>query len=210
MIAAVVPAAGFSRRMGRCKLTMPYSDRTVIEHVVATLREGGVERIVVVLGPHNSQIASLVESARGDVCMPDTPTIHMRETVERGLDWLEERFQLLDDDAWLLAPADRPGFNAAVIRSLIAARSTEPARSIVAPTFNGRLGHPVLFAWRHVAGIHGTSPGHGIDEYLRLHNDMVLTIPQPDARTHFDLDTPEDYHELSIGALGCISSREIS
>ncbi len=40
MTAAIVLAAGLSRRMGRFKLTLPWGNRTVIGQVVATLGGG--------------------------------------------------------------------------------------------------------------------------------------------------------------------------
>jgi len=50
-VAGLVLAAGRSRRMGSAKLTLPWRDgRTVVEAVVAALRDGGVGRIGVVVG----------------------------------------------------------------------------------------------------------------------------------------------------------------
>ena len=48
MIAAVVLAAGLSRRMGRPKMTLPWGETTVIGQVVQVLDQAGVDEIVVV------------------------------------------------------------------------------------------------------------------------------------------------------------------
>ena len=42
---AVVPACGHSTRMGRPKLALPLGGLTVIERIVSTLRDGGVEAL---------------------------------------------------------------------------------------------------------------------------------------------------------------------
>ena len=42
MIAAIVLAAGLSRRMGRPKLSLPWRDTTVIGQVVSVLSAAGV------------------------------------------------------------------------------------------------------------------------------------------------------------------------
>ena len=47
---AIVLAAGFSSRMGAFKPLLPFGERTVVDHVVTTLRAAGVERIHVVTG----------------------------------------------------------------------------------------------------------------------------------------------------------------
>ena len=45
MIAAVVPAAGSSKRMGQPKLLVEFDGHTLIGRVVGALRAGGVERV---------------------------------------------------------------------------------------------------------------------------------------------------------------------
>ncbi|MBW2162858.1 MAG: NTP transferase domain-containing protein, partial [Deltaproteobacteria bacterium] len=50
-IVAVVLAAGASRRMGQAnKLTIPVDGTPIVACVVDTLREGGVEKVLVVTG----------------------------------------------------------------------------------------------------------------------------------------------------------------
>ena len=39
MIFALIPAAGKSTRMGRPKLALPLGEKTVLEHVIAALRQ---------------------------------------------------------------------------------------------------------------------------------------------------------------------------
>ena len=46
---ALIPAAGKSARMGRPKLSLPLGDHTVLECVIATLREAGISDILVVV-----------------------------------------------------------------------------------------------------------------------------------------------------------------
>ena len=150
MTFAVVPACGHSTRMGRPKLALPLGDRTVIEHIVATLREGGIEHVVVVVGPHVPELTPLAQLAGANVLVLPEATPDMRTTVEKGIAWIEERHHPASDDCWLLAPADHPGFTAAVVRHLLAANCTH---SIVVPVHNGRRGHPTSFRWHHTHGI---------------------------------------------------------
>ena len=63
MILALVPAGGRGRRMGRPKLTLPLGDRTVIEHVIASLTLGGADHVLVVAGPHDPQLATIAAGA---------------------------------------------------------------------------------------------------------------------------------------------------
>jgi CTP:molybdopterin cytidylyltransferase MocA len=192
---AIVPAAGLSTRMGRPKLALPLGGRTVLEHVVNALRGGGVNHVIVIVGPHVPELASLVHAAGVDVCLLAEPTPDMRTTVERGLQWIDERFHPNLGDAWLLAPADHPVINADVVRQLLS-RFGEGGSSIVVPVQNGHRGHPTVFAWRHVAGIRALAADQGINAYLRSHVAETLELPVDDPGVLVDLDTPEDYERL--------------
>jgi molybdenum cofactor cytidylyltransferase len=195
VIAAVVPAAGHSSRMGRPKLALPLGDRTVIEHVIAALKAGGAGGVVVVIGPHVPELIPLAEAAGADVCRLAEPTPDMRATVERGLAWLEEH-TLRHPEAFLLVPADHPTLDAAVVRELCDAFRGDPSRSILIPTHGGRRGHPALVAWRHVAGIRALPADRGINSYFREHASEVREVPVASAAVLADLDTPEDYARL--------------
>jgi len=196
MIAAVVPAAGHSVRMGRPKLTLPLRGRTVLEHVVATLHSGGAERVLVVVGPHVPELVTLAERAGADVCRLPHETPDMRATVEQGLQWLEERTRPRPEDAWLLAPADHPALDVDVVRQLCATYARQPGQTILIPTHGGRRGHPTLIEWRHVAGIRALPAGEGLNMYFRAHAEETLDLPVASAGVLCDLDTPEDYERL--------------
>lgn len=196
MIFAVVPACGKSSRMGRPKLALPLGGRSVLGHVIAALRQGGVEHVLVVVGPHVPELMSLALRAGACIFLLPEETPDMRATVQRGLDWLEERFQPRPNDHWLLAPADHPTLDAAVVRALLLAREQHDLYSVVVPTFQGRRGHPVLIDWKHVAGMRSLPAGVGLNAYLRQQAGETLEWPVESADVLCDLDTPEDYERL--------------
>src|SRR4029077_9391223 len=89
---AVLPAGGKSVRMGRPKLSLPLRGRTVLECVVTALREGGIERVLVVVGPHVAELCPLAEAVGARVCLLPAETPDMRATVEIGLTAIEQRW----------------------------------------------------------------------------------------------------------------------
>jgi molybdenum cofactor cytidylyltransferase len=196
MIAAVVPAAGASTRMGRPKLTLPVGGRPVIERVVTALRDGGADPVVVVTGPHDPAVAPLARAAGADVCELPAATRDMRATVEHGLRWLEERYHPRPDDGWLLCPADYPLLDTVVVRQICDAYRRQAA-SILVPTHAGRRGHPVLFTWQHVRAILELRAGCGIDNYLRVRAGEVREVSVSGTGGFDDVDTPADYVRLS-------------
>ena len=140
MTFAIIPAAGHSARMGRPKLAIPIGDRTVLESVIAALRGGGVDRVLVVIGPHVSELAPLATAAGAEVCPLPEPTPDMRTTVVHGLHCLEERYRPRPEDYWVLAPGDHPSFGASIVSALLAVAGTG-GKTIVVPVHGGRRGH---------------------------------------------------------------------
>ena len=195
MIAGLIPAAGHSRRMGRPKLALPLRGRPLLAHVVAALREGGADPVLVVLGAHVADLAEVARAAGAEALVLEAPTPDMRATIERGLSWLEARWMPADDDAWLLAPGDHPTLDASLVRRLIESRRDHPEASIIVPTHEGKRGHPALIAWRHVAGLRAHRRDEGINAYLRLHADTTLELTAGPSAVE-DVDTPEDYERL--------------
>jgi molybdenum cofactor cytidylyltransferase len=193
---AVLPAAGKSRRIGRPKLALSLGERTILEHVLAALRQAEVAHPLVVLGPNVRELAPQAQEAGAHVCQLDEETPDMRATVEHGLCWLEERFQPRPDDAWLLVPADHPALSSAVIGQLEQARQSHPEPSIFVPTFHGRRGHPLALDWLHVEGIRAHAPGEGLNSYVHKHSAEVWEVPVQSEAILWDLDTPEDYERL--------------
>jgi molybdenum cofactor cytidylyltransferase len=193
---ALIPAAGHSTRMGRPKLSLPLGSGTVLDHVLAALREAGVEHTLVVIAPHVAQLGEIATAAGAGVLQLAAETPDMRATVEHGLRRLEEQFHPLPGDGWLLVPADHPTLHAEVVRRLSESRQLHPQRSIFVPVFEGRRGHPTLFAWEHAAGIFAHPAGEGLNTYVRARAAQVLEVPVSDPDILCDLDTPEDYERL--------------
>ena len=188
---AVIPAAGRSTRMGRPKLAIPFAGRTVLEHVILSLRKGGVQRVVVVTGPHAPELIPLADAAGAGVLAIADSTPDMRTTVEHGLRWLQEHQSPQGADAFFLAPGDHPAFDASLVHRLCGAYFAAHS-SIVVPVHAGQRGHPVLIAWRHVAGILAMAPHRGVNAYLRENSEQIHELETDERGVLFNLDSPED------------------
>lgn len=199
MLPALIPAAGKSTRMGRCKLLLPLGGRSILEHVIESLRKAQVGPVVAVVGPHVAELAPLAEKAGACVCQLVEDTPDMRATVQHGLRWLDERFHPAPADAWLLVPADQPTLDAGVVQQLVRAREENPNRSIFIPTYQGQRGHPTLLSWGHVPGILKLPEGTGLNIYIRDRHTDTLEVPVSSAEVLHDLDTPEDYERMVVG-----------
>jgi molybdenum cofactor cytidylyltransferase len=193
VIVAVIPAAGKSLRMGRPKLSLPFRDSTVLEHVVSAFRGAKVDPVVVAVGPHVPELLPLARRAGAEVCALPAETPDMRATVEAALTWIESRWPMTGDDAWLLAPADHPCLEPEIIARLLDERNRHPESSLFIPTHEGKRGHPALIAWGHVAGIRSLPQGMGLNQFFRSQSGQTWEVAVASPGVLVDLDTPEDY-----------------
>jgi molybdenum cofactor cytidylyltransferase len=178
--------------MGRQKLTLAWKGRTVLECTVSAMTRAGVAGTLVVIGPEEKELKLLAENAGADVLELAHSTAEMRETIERGLEWIEQRHLPEPADGLLLLPADHPSVDVEVVQQILAAHPSESGHSIVIPTFQGRRGHPVWIGWQHVPKIRNMPTGSGLNVYLRHHLHDALLLPVLTTSVLWDLDTPED------------------
>jgi CTP:molybdopterin cytidylyltransferase MocA len=195
---ALIPAAGHSVRMGHPKLLLPLGGQTILEGLLRAVREGGIERAIVVVRPDDEELAHTARRAGASVAVLPSTTIDMRATVVAGLDWIERRLKPAERRGFFLIPADHPVLSPAVFREIEAAIGRSGA-SIVVPTHAGRRGHPAWIAWSHVPALRTIPEGQGLNAYLRAQTADTLEVPWPSPEVLIDLDTPAEYEALARG-----------
>lgn len=198
---AVIAAAGLSSRMGAFKPLLPLGNSTIIERIVGTLREAGVQTIAVVTG-HNADRIEQALSARGLTFIRngDYASTDMFRSASLGLTFLARR-----SGAIFFTPVDTPLFSAATVRRLaecIQGRAGTGAgdftRRIVTPFFNGRPGHPVLIGSEAAVKIIGYTGAGGLRGAIEAYDGPKKALDSGDPGTVFDADTMEDYKRLTL------------
>lgn len=192
---ALIPAAGRSRRMGTHKLLLTLEGRTVIDRLLTTLAKDGITDRIVVVRADDEPLCEAARSAGGTVVQPSVDPPDMRDSVEFGLRWIEERHAPRPDDGWILLPADHPVLDPSVLGTLIAAWQ-ERTCPILVPAYRGKRGHPTFFRWELVADVRGLPPDCGLNRLLQERQDDVCELPVDNPAVVTDLDTPADYQAL--------------
>lgn len=189
MIAAIVLAAGLSRRMGQAKLLMPVGGRAIIRYVVESVLAGGVDSVWVVTGPDVEPIEAALAGFEVQIVVNPAPEEGQAGSVRTGIAALPR-----SADAVLIALGDQPSLAPSIIPALLAARRASP-KLIVAPRYRDGQGNPVLFK-REI-----------FPELLRLTGDLGARpiIQKEPARVEWveldlpmppDVDTPDDYERI--------------
>ena len=189
---ALIPAAGRSRRMGTSKLLLPWQETTVIQHLIATLTRPDIAAVVIVLRPDDLALQAVVQQTSAVAVIPDHEPPDMRDSVEIGLRAIRQQFAPIDDDGWLLIPADHPLLEAEVLDGLLTRWSHRDCDALL-PTFGHKRGHPTLLNWSLAERVEQLPPDVGVNSLLRSPTTLVTEWPTARESVLADLDTPEDY-----------------
>jgi CTP:molybdopterin cytidylyltransferase MocA len=172
--------------MGRPKAAVELDGEPLVVRAVRTLRDAGLDPVVVVLGAGLPDVAGLLPAGTRWVPAPGWDTEGQAASLRAGLEALDGT----DADAVLVALVDTPGIGPAAL-ARVAAHATGPdvlARGAV----DGRAGHPVLLGRTHWAKVRAAAEGDaGARGFLRGRDDVVA-VDISDVAVPDDLDTPED------------------
>jgi len=160
---------------------------SVSSRVVATLKQSGIDRIVVITG-HNAEELERHLAGNGLVFLrnPDYSRTQMFDSAKIGIQYF-----LRKCDRILFTPVDVPLFTSHTVRALLAADG-----ELVCPLCNGQEGHPILFSSAVAERILKDSGEQGLRGALSRCGTEMHYIQVRDEGILFDADTPQEYHKL--------------
>lgn len=194
-VAAIILAAGRSRRMGKFKPLLPFGNQTVIESCVSNLRAAGVSEIVVVLGHRADDVREKLKSAAVTFVTNPNPDSEMSASIALGAGALTDVPR-----AVLLTPVDHPAINPETIGLLI--EKWRGGAKLIQPDFQGKGGHPVLIDLSYLDELKRLNPGAGLRGFFNKHRAAVLRLAVDTPFVARDIDTWEDYRALHEDVFG--------
>ena len=194
MIAGVLIAAGGSSRLGRPKQLLPLGGRPLLAHTLGNALASGLDEVVLVLGHEAAAVRRALDASLGPTRARIVVNPRYAEgqatSVVAGLDAVAA-----DAVAVLFLLGDQPTVAPETIDALLAAFRTHSA-PIVAPTYGGTIGNPVLFSrdlFPDLRGLTGDEGARGVVRHRPGDVHRVETgLPSPPP----DVDTDEDYRAL--------------
>ena len=184
---AVVVAAGMSSRMGDFKPMLSIGSISVAQRVVATLKQAGAVRVVVVTGYNAEELERHLASS-GVVFLRNENyrTTHMFDSALIGLRYLRDKCRQV-----LFTPVDIPLFTAATVDALLTSGA-----ELACPVCGGTRGHPILMSANVIDRVLEDSGESGLDGALSRCGVPMTLVEVDDPGILHDADTPEDYREL--------------
>ncbi len=190
-VAAIVLAAGGSRRLGRPKQVEPWGDTTLLGHVLERTREFGIDEIWVVLGHELDVVLDSVESE--DIYIIENLEWEegIASSLRVGLDALT---RLSKCDSALIVIGDQPAVSVDVVSELLRSHAKE-GRPVTLPKYRYTWGNPVVVdrsLWPRLMSLEGDE---GAKRLWQAHPDWVNEVWFAD-QVPRDVDTEADVIEL--------------
>ena len=184
---AVIAAAGLSSRMGSFKPMMKLGAISIAQRVVATLRQAGVEKIVMVTGCNATALERHLSNL-GIIFLrnEDFAVTEMVDSAKIGLRYLQDKC-----DRVLFTPVDIPLFTAATVEALFST-----AAPLACPAVRGQSGHPILLSAELIPGILADDGPGGLRGILSRLPLSPTRVPVDDPGILMDADTMEDFEAL--------------
>jgi len=196
MVPGIILAAGASSRMGRPKALLPTAapGETFLSRLVASLIEGGLDDLVLVVGrlaePDEAELARSVAALPPVVRAVENP-----DPTRGQLSSLQTGLAVVDHPGvrgMLVALIDVPLVSPSTVRALLEAYRATGA-PVVRPAREGRHGHPVIFDRALFDALRQADPASGARAVVRAHAGRAVEVPVEDEGAFLDVDTPEDY-----------------
>ena len=187
-VTAVILAAGQSKRMGQTKQLLPWGDTTVLGQTIRNVKETAVHDILVITGHDAEKVEAIIEqeTAHG-LWNTDYATTEMITSLQTSIRNLPQSVS-----AVLVMLADQPMVEPETIDQILAAY-WQGHGDLIAPSFDGKRGNPVLIGRAYFDEILLLPPDDAPRTLLKRHADKLHLVPVNSDSILQDLDEWDVY-----------------
>ena len=197
--AALLLAAGESRRMGQLKALLPWQGTTLLSHQLAALEAAGVDRIMVVLGHRAAELQEVLQSERES--HPNVAWVVNPDYLQGKTTSLKAGLRALpppNPQTLLLLNVDQPRRPETL--DYLRRQHQAAAARITIPTYRGKGGHPVLLdAALMYELLDITEETQGLRAVMQRHQAYIQRVEMDTPEVRWDLNTPEQYRAALAG-----------
>ncbi|MFO7769229.1 MAG: nucleotidyltransferase family protein [bacterium] len=186
-VGVVLLAAGASERMQKPKQLLPFRGRSLVRVAGETAVESGCRPVVAVIGHAGEKVTWKLAGL--PMIMAENKKWRDGQSGSVRLGVSVAYNAAPDLDAMIIMVCDQPLLTPEHIRSLIETYE-KTDKTIVAASYDGVTGVPVLFDRKYFAELNALKGDGGAKALLEKYPDEVAEVTLPEAA--FDVDTPDD------------------
>jgi len=191
MLAAVILSGGASRRMGSPKALLPYQGRSFLEHLLDVAKHPSIGVRRVVLGPDADAISAQVALKNDEIVINKNWERGQLSSIQMAIRSLPE-----GTDGLLLCPIDHPLISRSLVADLIDSFEKTNA-PVVVPLYEGRRGHPVIFASRLYEDLLNAPEDTGARAVVWAHQNEICEVSTTEEGCVLNLNNPEAFGKIS-------------
>jgi molybdenum cofactor cytidylyltransferase len=189
VIAALLLAAGAARRFGAPKLLQELNGKPLARWSAELLLGAPVDEIIVVVPPDHAELRLALAGVEARFVVNPHPDRGMGSSLACGVSALDASVA-----AVLVALADEPALTHGALERVVE-RYRAGGASIVAPTYRGVRGHPVLFDRAVFGELRALSGDRGARSVVDQDLARVAFVELGEVQS-IDVDTPDDLARL--------------
>jgi molybdenum cofactor cytidylyltransferase len=190
--AAIVLAAGASRRLGQPKQLLLLGGETLLERVIRLSSEAGAAPVFAVLGAQQQRIRQSIPFRDATPVVNDRWEQGISTSIQAGLDALEKSAP--HAAGILILTCDQPRLTVDHLRALMDSFAAQSEAAIVASAYAGVLGIPAVFPRIVFAHLRALSGDKGARALLVKPPCRLIEMPFPGGEV--DIDKPADLNLL--------------
>jgi len=188
--AGLLLAAGASKRFGSPKQLLDWGGITLIEHAINTIRNSGIDDLIVVLGDSYDEISTKVPVDVRIVINNDYGE-GKSTSIKAGLKEIER----LGRDHVMIFLVDQPFLRVKDISNILDVYKNEEKAGIIATRVKGVIIQPVLYHKKHFGNLCRLIADQGGKTLIQQAKDVVF-VESDNTKLLLDIDTFEDYQTL--------------
>lgn len=189
-IAAIILAAGSSSRMGQPKQLLDWDGRSLVQVVAQQALAASVDAVYAVVGAASERVAAALANLPVKLVENKAYASGQASSLRAGIAALPA-----DVSAAVVLLGDQPFVSPSIIDAVVVAWQESQA-PIVAPSYNGQRGNPVLFARAVFGELLEITGDQGARAILQANPGRIHLVAFTDARPLEDIDSPEDYQRM--------------
>lgn len=192
-VAAIILAAGPSRRLGQPKQLVGFAGEALLERALRLAKEAGASPVLAVLGASFAPICASIPFNEAIPVFNEKWEQGMSTSIHAGLNEADVRAP--EAVGALVMTCDQPRLSAEHLRALLRAFAAQDKPTIVASIYAGAYGIPAIFPRGVYPKLHALHGDKGARVLLAKPPCAIVALPFEGGE--IDIDLPEDLAHLS-------------
>ncbi|MBV7272021.1 molybdenum cofactor cytidylyltransferase [Clostridiaceae bacterium UIB06] len=188
MINAIIMASGYSKRMGKDKLLMPFRDKLLAEYIMEKVISCNFYSSIIV--SKDERILNIATKKGLKAVENKNAYKGQSESIKLGINSTPIA------DGYMFFTADQPLISIDTIKLLINTFNKYDSCNIVIPRIKNRRGNPVIFPKKLIGELMSLEGDNGGKNVINKHTEDIIFVDIKDEYELTDIDTYEDYKKL--------------